>query len=734
MLETLKGTITRISYRDFDTDYVVFYMKVEDRDELVTACGRVPFIWPGETVTVNGNWVDVEDFGLEFHFIACERFLPSEEMGMVQFLSSGCIKGVGPTIAMRIVHRFGSDTFDVIENHPEWLKQVVGISKSSIAEISESFKKHVEYRDTVMFFRDHLNNIEIAKLYKRYGKDTVNLVRNNPYILCRGKAPISFSKADEIAESLDHPRDSRERIGCGIEHVLKYNASVNGHTCLPRQKLIEASAKMLGLESVVVESRLDDLIENEDLANYDFSGESFIMTGQINEMERFISDKLIAVRDGVADYSYSDVSAIIQKAESDLGIQYADLQREALFRALMSGVTVITGGPGTGKTTVVKGLMEIFSDLGMKIALSAPTGRAAKRLSEATSSEAKTLHRLLEMEKVDGDEYRFNRNALTPLDEKVVIVDEASMIDLALMHALLLALPRGARLILIGDSDQLPSVGAGNILDDIITSGQIDVICLTEIFRQSQESFIVTNAHRINSGQKPILNMTNGDFFFVHRRRDEEIADTIASLIDERLPKTYGKDISRQIQVITPSKKGHGGVEKLNRVLQEKLNPPDSDKREKFAHGTVFRVGDKVMQTTNNYELQWTKGKKGPKGTGIFNGDIGVIDHIILNDNVLRIIFDDDKVVLYPYDCLDDLELAYAITVHKSQGSEYPIVVMPMYHCPAMLMTRNLLYTAVTRAKRMVIMVGDPDVPGKMVLNNREMLRYTTLKMRLRLG
>ena len=419
---------------------------------------------------------------------------------------------------------------------------------------------------------------------------------------------------------------------------------------------------------------------------------------------------------------------MIQKVEVNLDISFARLQREALFSSLENGVMILTGGPGTGKTTVVKALLSIFNSIGHKVVLAAPTGRAAKRMSEATSEEAKTVHRMLEMERAVSGETRFCRNERNPLSENVVIVDEASMLDLSLMAALLRAMKRGSRLVLIGDSDQLPSVGAGNVLADLIASDRIKTVRLTEIFRQSKESLIITNAHRINEGEAPILNITDNDFFFVRREREGDIAETVASLINERLPKTYGKDIKDKIQVITPSRKGAGGVETLNSVLQARLNPPAKFKKEKQTHGIILREGDRVMQITNNYDIEWEK--NGAVGTGLFNGDIGVVESVDLHGESVSIRFD-DRLAEYSYDMLDEIELAYAITVHKSQGSEYPVVIIPMYACAPMLLTRNLLYTAVTRAKKMVILVGRSDIPAKMVKNNRQILRYTSLKNKI---
>ena len=661
-------------------------------------------------------------------FVAYEKTLPKEIDGIIQYLSGKTIKGIGPITAVKIANRFGMDTFDVIENHPEWLTDISGITRKKAAAISESFRAQNEIRGVMMFFKDYMGTGEINKVYKKLGTSAVGVVRDNPYILCNGEYGISFDKADAMAASFGFSPDSDIRVISGIKYILRYNASVNGHTCLPREKLISATAELLSVKEQDVESKIDSFVKEGEIFAYQSGDTQLLMTAEVNYNEEYIAKKLRSLARDVIQLSSMDISSLIQKVEMRIGVKYADKQREAIFRCMNGGVTIITGGPGTGKTTVVKGIISIFNNLDMKTALAAPTGRAAKRMSEATGEEAKTIHRLLEMERGVGDELKFNRNSRNPLDEKVIIVDEVSMIDLTLMNALAQALKRGTRLILIGDSDQLPSVGAGNVLDDLITSGAVDTVRLTEIFRQSKESLIVTNAHKINKGESPTLNVTDNDFFFVRRESEREIADTVADLITKRLPKTYGNAIREQIQVISPSKKGAGGVELLNSELQSRVNPKAPFKKEKASHGVIFREGDRVMQVVNNYDIEWEK--NGIGGFGIFNGDIGVIESIDFKDEVLNIWFD-DRYVRYDFENLEELELSYAITVHKSQGSEYPVVIIPMYSCPPMLMTRNLLYTAVTRAKRMVILVGRSDIPERMVKNNREVLRYTTLCSRL---
>lgn len=723
----LKGTIENIVYYNQDTDYAVLEITAND-GLLVTAVGTVPIPAEGECVLLRGKWGYHKEFGRQFVIENFEKMLPIEIEGILQYLSSHVVKGVGPTTAKKIVDRFGADTFEVIENHPEWLADISGITMKKAAIISESFREQNGLRGVMMFCKDYMSVSDAAKIYKKLGNGAVGLITENPYILCEDEYGIPFTAADELAMSIGFRPDSEKRVSSGIRYVLSYNAAVNGHTALPKSKLIVAASQMLGVAQERIGELTEKFISSGDLAVHTVESEEYVMTSEIDDAEDYIAKKLTALDREAESLGYSDVGALVEKIEMLNGIVYDTLQKKAIYEALRGGVMVLTGGPGTGKTTVIKALLSIFSSLGKKTVLAAPTGRAAKRMSEATSEEAKTLHRMLEMERGNDKKNRFGRNAFNPLDENVVIVDEASMIDTLLLHALVRAMKRGSRLILIGDSSQLPSVGAGNILTDIITSERVRTVELTEIFRQARESLIVTNAHKINAGEHPYLGSVSGDFFFVRRDREADVPATVVDLITKRLPAKYGKGIRDRIQVITPSKKGAGGVERLNADLQEGLNPASPYKSEKSAHGTLFREGDKVMQTVNNYELEWERANE--SGLGIFNGDVGVIVGINLKENHMIIDFD-EKRVKYTFDNLDELELAYAITVHKSQGSEYPVVILPLYSCAPMLMTRNLLYTAVTRAKQMVIMVGRADIVDKMVDNNSEILRYTTLKKRI---
>ena len=726
-IEVLKGTIENVVYRNESNDYTVLEI-VDGEDNLVCAVGVIPMAYEGEIVSLRGRWTYHKDFGKQFAFDSFDKSLPDDVDGIFKYLSSGTIKGVGPVTALKIVNRFGTETFEVIEHRPEWLADISGITRKKAAAISESFREQSGIRGVMMFCKDYMGVGEVARVYKTFGAGAVGLIRDNPYILCNSDAGIPFAKADAIAKSLGAALDSKNRIFSGICYVLSHAAGTGGHTCLPENDVVSSAAELLELDGDTVQKNMSALLDESELSCYTRDGVNYIMTNQTAEEEDFIAKGIFRISRSAGQFGVADISSLIEKVEISLNISFAPMQRAALYASLENGVMILTGGPGTGKTTVVKAMISIFNSVGLKTVLAAPTGRAAKRMSEATGEEAKTVHRMLEMERTTDGSIRFCRNERNPLSESVIIVDEASMLDLSLTAALIRAMKRGSRLILIGDSDQLPSVGAGNVLFDLIGSERIKTVRLTEVFRQSGESLIITNAHRINEGTAPILNVTDSDFFFVRREREADIGETVASLIDERLPKAYGNAIKGNIQVITPSKKGVAGVENLNAILQARLNPPTKFKKEKASYGVIFREGDRVMQITNNYDIEWEK--NGVLGVGLFNGDIGVIESIDLSEETVSIRFD-DRYAEYSFTMLEELELAYAITVHKSQGSEYPVVIIPMYYCPPMLMARNLLYTAVTRAKSMVILVGRSDIPYKMIENNRQIMRFTTLKEKI---
>lgn len=732
---TLGGTVENVIFRNDENGYTVFDMSVDEANdetgsEIVTACGIVPDTSVGERLVITGEWTVTKNWGRQFRIAYFQKSLPSSENEILRYLSGRAVKGIGPKTAQRIVDKFGSDTFDVLENHPEWLESISGINASKAREISESFRQQSGVRELMMLCREYLTSSMSMKIYKKWGASSVDIIQHNPYRLCEDFDGIGFEKADRLARFLGVGDDSPFRLMSGIRYVLSEASRSGGHAFLPRQKLISAASQTLGVDIHKTDDAVRQLIDEKKLVSVKLGNIDAVYDAISMNVERDIERKLELIDKVCPGLDAGDVERLITRIELEEDKQYAPMQKRAITDALCGGVMVLTGGPGTGKTTVIRALIRLFGELGLKVALAAPTGRAAKRMSEATQCEAKTIHRLLETEFSDADgesgvRDRFRKNENDLLSEDVVIIDEASMIDMYLCDSLLKAIKPGARLVLIGDSDQLPSVGAGNVLCDIIASERFRVVRLCEVFRQASESLIITNAHRINNGEYPVLNSTTGDFFFLARSTDDEISDTISDLCARRLPKTYGEKAAEGIQVISPSRRGAAGTETLNRVLQQSLNPPARRRREKKFRDIVFREGDRVMQIKNDYDLSWER--DGESGSGVFNGDIGKIETI--NDGAEEMIITfDDRTVIYDYSKLDELDLAYAITVHKSQGSEYPFVIIPMYRsCPKQLLTRNLLYTAVTRARRMVIMVGSPQVVAEMVDNNRQVMRYTGL-------
>ena len=729
-LEKLEGIVEQIIYCNEENGYTVCDMSTED--DIVTICGIIPMLGEGDQLCVFGKWVHSPKYGRQFSVEQYERVMPADVASILKYLSSRAIKGIGPKTAVRIVEAFGEDSFDVIENHPEWLADTVkGISLKSARAAQESFREQAGIRSAMMFFRDYFGAATTVKIYKKWGSASVDVAKKNPYRLCNEVDGIGFERADALAQGIGMKNDNFDRITSGLYFVLQRNAAQNGHVCLPRAELCKDASELLGVDIETCDKGISELLRIERFKYIVDDEIQYIYTKYEYDDEKYIAQKLVMLDKMCVSVDVSDIDKFIQKEETRSGMKYASLQKEAIASALRYGVMILTGGPGTGKTTVVRALLRIFESMGLSVALAAPTGRASKRLSEATSSEAKTIHRLLEMGYDNEGTSLFKKNEYDLLDEDVIIVDEASMIDSALMSALLKAIKMGARIIIIGDSDQLPSVGAGNVLHDIIESERFSTVCLTEIFRQAQESLIIRNAHAINGGNMPELTVKDNDFFFLKRFEDRQIANTVVELCRDRLPKAYGEIAKSGLQVICASRKGEAGTESLNIILQATLNPAHKAKREYKFREKIFREGDRIMQTRNNYDLIWERTLDSKEGNGIFNGDIGTIVSINVSEGYMEMLFDDKK-VMYDLSMLEDIEHAYAITVHKSQGSEYPIVVMPMCTAPQMLLTRNLLYTAVTRAQKMVVLVGREDIVQKMVENDKHILRYTGLQKRLR--
>ena len=726
-LEKLEGSVEGVIYSNEENGYTICDIALSEGGNIITAVGIMPMIGAGDSLCLYGSWVHNPKYGRQFSVTQYERVMPADTASMLRYLASRAVKGIGPKIAQRIIDEFGEDSFDVIENHPEWLaSSIKGMSLKTAMAASESFREQSGIRSAMMFFRDYFGAATTVKIYKQFGSASVDIAKKNPYRLCNEVDGIGFEKADRMAKGLGFDSFHIERVMSGVRYVLVSNAMQNGHVCLPREKLKETAAMLLEVGAEDVDEAISNLLKLGELKYVVINDRQMIYDKEAYDSEKYIAKKLFKLDSMCASIDLRDIDSFIDREELKSGMSYASLQRRAISDALRYGVMILTGGPGTGKTTVVKALINIFESMGYDVALAAPTGRAAKRMSEATSKEAKTIHRLLEYSFDAAEGYSFGRNETNLLDEQVVIVDEASMIDNILMCALLKAIKPGARFIIIGDSDQLPSVGAGNVLCDIIDSKRFATVKLTEIFRQARESLIITNAHAVNNGEMPQLNVKNNDFFFLKRGSDRDIAMTVADLCANRLPKTYKEIGKNGIQVISPSRKGESGTESLNILLQKMLNPQSAYKKEYKFRDRVFREGDRVMQTRNNYDIEWSREADSKYGFGIFNGDIGIVEKISTADSSMTIAFD-DRTVIYDFSLLEDLEHAYAITVHKSQGSEYPIVIIPACHAPAMLLSRNLLYTAITRAEKMVIIVGFEDIVSQMVGNHRQTMRYTGL-------
>ena len=753
MQTNLQGTVESIIYHNDDNGYTVFSIYCEDipltlanyqEDEnTITCTGHFPNLNEGETISVTGSFVNNPRYGWQLAVSRADKTAPNTLAAIEKYLGSGVIKGIGARMAKRIVAKFGTETLDILSDDPEGLAEIKGITVKRAYEFSESFHTQTEIRRVMLFLHEYgISPVYAKKIYKAYKDAAIETVKQNPYKLADDIDGIGFKKADAIAHRLGISRDSPERISAGVRFIL-WEASNDGHAYITANHLTAQAAELLGAPSALIDNemvrmQLARLIVRE--KDPHDPSQALVFLSPMYYAEVAVARRLsaIAAAHRPSDHKTDDIKATIAALERETEMELSEGQRTAVLSALTEGVLVITGGPGTGKTTAINTLIALLEHRGLSISLAAPTGRAAKRMSEATGREAKTVHRLLEVSYISEDSRRqtFKKNEDEPLETDVLIVDEASMLDILLTHSLLRAVPVGTRLILVGDVDQLPSVGPGNVLKDVITSGSVAVVRLTEIFRQAAESAIITNAHKINRGQYPELNIKENDFFFMRRSQQDDIIAALLDLVVKRLPAYINSENFHDIQVLTPMRKTALGVSGLNSLLQAKLNPPGMGKKEREFGQTIFREADKVMQIRNNYDATWEvydkDGYLDEEGVGVFNGDMGIIESINEDGGSLTVLFDDSRKVSYDFTQLDELELAYAVTVHKSQGSEYRVVVMPVFSGPPMLLTRNLLYTAVTRAKELCVLVGLSDYLNRMVDNNRITARCTALARRLR--
>ncbi len=723
--EIIEGRVEHITFQNQNNGYTV--CDISSDNALISAVGIMPSLVCGESVRLSGTWVNNPSYGEQFSVTLFERLMPKEAGAILLYLSSGIIKGIGEATARKIVSEFGADTINIIETEPAKLAKIKGITKDKALSIHASFIEKRSVQNTIMFLQGYGVSVEFAmRAHNALGGDAVSKIKANPYVLCDKIQGIGFEAADKIAMAIDGNLSSKGRINSGICHVLKTVASTMGHTYLPEVYLTEYAGRLLNVDEELIINQYTDLLLKKEIYSFDSYDEGkCFQLASFFKAEKDISKKLIALSKTPDPKEEASLEPHIKRSEERSRITLSEEQINAVKRGILGGVTVITGGPGTGKTTIIRTIIDCLSKKGLTFTLAAPTGRAAKRMSDACLCEAKTIHRLLEIEYSKDDVPFFSHNEDNPLDTDFLIVDEVSMVDTLLMNSLLKALAPGTGLILLGDSDQLPSVGAGSVLNDIIKSGAVKTMHLTYIYRQAAESMIVTNAHRINAGEMPVYNKSDNDFFLVSRTNADSIASTIKDLCKSRLPQKYKFNPLTDIQVITPVKKSLIGVFSLNSLLQEALNPPSHKKAEYRTADIIFREGDKVMQTENDYNLEWTKNSE--TGSGVFNGDMGGIKSIDKFHKVITINFDDGRECHYSYEQMSRITLSYAVTVHKSQGSEFPCIVMPVYKTAPQLMTRNLFYTAVTRAKSLVVLVGMIEASEEMVRNNREKKRYSAL-------
>lgn len=729
-MTVLEGMVEEIVYTNYANGYTVCTLDADG--EPVTATGCMPYLSEGESVKLSGSWVTHPEYGRQFSVRLYEKVLPTTSAAILRYLGSGIVKGIRLATAKKIVDKFGDDTLTVLASEPHRLAQISGISKAKAAEIGEAYAKQQSISSTVMFLQQYGIGAQTAlKVYRRFGQDAVAYIKDDPYVLVDEVGGVSFKMVDRIAYAMGVGAENLSRLRAGVKYVLNYNAQNGGHTYLPFDVLRSTAAQMLGVSEDEAERAVYSLSVENAVILQEIDGVQGVFLEKMFAAEGYICRKVEQMAHKAGILPVSEAARLVDEWEAAHTLTLADEQREAVIDALSSRIMVLTGGPGTGKTTIVNTILEILQQKSISIALTAPTGRAAKRMSEVTGLPAKTIHRLLEITFTEDEDFKlFARDESNPLEEDVVIVDESSMVDVLLGSALFKALKPTAHLILVGDADQLPPVGAGNMLGDLIASGAVKTVRLSKIFRQAAQSMIVQNAHRIIGGEEPILNTEGSDFYFVARGSTDTIAAAVAQLCRTRLPQAYGYDPMKQIQVLSPMKKGPAGVRNLNKLLQQSLNPPSPDKTERKAGERILREGDRVMQVKNNYDLTWTPDDGGEPGTGVFNGDMGFIEEIDLLGKRLTVKYD-DKRVDYTFDMLEELELAYAVTVHKSQGSEFDVVVMPVYSAAPMLMKRNLLYTAVTRAKQFVVLVGSEAAIRTMVASDSEAKRYTSIRWKL---
>ena len=729
----LEGSVEAIIFKSEDTGYTV--AKITANKELITIVGVMPLLQEGQQIEVKGTFIQHKQFGRQFSIEEYKEKLPSSSKEIEKYLSTGIIHGIGPVTAKKIVKAFGKDTLHILDNNIERLKEIEGIGEKKFNIIYESYIETKDLKDIMIFFQKHGITVnQCLKIYKKFGADSINKVSINPYILNDEISGIGFLTADKIAKEFGVEDTSSFRIQSGIRYVLN-NFSAMGNTYMPKDKLIQECQKVLAVSKEIIEENIYNCVLEEKLKIEKIKDIEAVYSLPYYYCELGVTNKIITLCIENFQTINTDVEFEVSTFEKKNNIKFAPSQKKAILGAFENGIEIITGGPGTGKTTIIKCIIEIYENSGMKVLLAAPTGRAAKRMSESTEREAKTIHRLLEMGVSDEENSFFCKGESEPLEADVIIIDEASMIDIMLMNSLLKAIKLGTRVIIVGDVDQLPSVGPGNVLRDIIRSGCFSVVELKKIFRQASESDIVVNAHKINRGEQVTINNKSRDFFFLKRYDADIIIRVVIALIQEKLPR-YVDAKPYEIQVLTPMRKGLLGVERLNQILQRYLNPPDEKKKEKEIGQRLFREGDKVMQVKNNYQLEWEiLGRyKIPvdKGVGVFNGDTGIMTEINEFAETATVEFEDGRQAQYSFKQLEELELAYAVTIHKSQGSEYPAVILPILSGPRMLMNRNLLYTAVTRARKCVTVVGSENTFAEMIRNEKQQQRYSSLDRRIR--